>query len=58
MFNIAADGRFSIKGNKLTITSPGGLSETFAYRLERELSCDHWYKYLYLTDKNGNESKL
>jgi len=58
MFNSDADGRFSIKGNKITITSPGGLSETFTYRLESELSYDHWYKYLYLTDKNGNESKL
>lgn len=58
MFESDADGKFSIKGNKITITSPGGLSETFTYRLESELIYDHWTNYLYLTDKNGNESKL
>ena len=58
MFDSDADGKFSIKGNKITITSPSGLSETFTYRLESELIYDHWNKYLYLIDKNGNESKL
>ncbi|MCJ7589140.1 MAG: hypothetical protein MUQ00_14750 [Candidatus Aminicenantes bacterium] len=58
MFDSDADGKFSIKGNKITISSPSGLSETFTYRLESELIYDHWNKYLYLTDKNGNETKL
>lgn len=58
MFESDADGKFSIKGNKITITSPGGLSETFTYRVESELIYDHWSNYLYLTDKNGNETKL
>jgi hypothetical protein len=58
LFRSDADGRFAIKGNRITITSPGGLSETFTFRIESELAYTYWHKYLILTDKNGNESRL
>lgn len=58
LFNSDADGRFTIKGNRITITSPGGVSETFTFRVESELAYTYWHQYLYLIDKNGNESKL
>ena len=58
LFSSDADGKFSIKGNLITITSPAGMSETFTFRLESEFEAGSWSKYLYLTDKNGNESRL
>jgi hypothetical protein len=58
MFDSDADGKFSILGNKITIVSPGGLSETFTFRVESELAYDRWTKHLTLLDKNGNESRL
>ena len=58
MFQTDADGKFSVKGNKITISSPTGNSETFTFRIEKESTESFFVKYLYLTDSNGNESKL
>jgi hypothetical protein len=58
MFQSNTEGRFSVKGNKITISSPAGKSETFTFRIEKESTESFFVKYLYLTDKNGNESKL
>jgi hypothetical protein len=58
MFQNDADGKFSVKGNKITISSPTGKSETFTFRIEKESTGSFFVKYLYLTDVNGNETKL
>jgi hypothetical protein len=58
MFQTDAEGKFSVKGNKITISSPNGKSETFTYRIEKESTESFFVKYLYFTDVNGNESKL
>lgn len=58
MFQSDADGKFSVKGDKITISSPNGKSETFTFRIEKESTESFFVKYLYLTDSNGNESKL
>ncbi len=58
MFQSDADGKFSVKGNKITISSPSGKSETFTFRIEKESTESFFVKYLYFTDSNGNESKF
>ena len=58
MFQTDIEGKFSVKGNKITISSPAGKSETFTFRIEKESTGSFFIKYLYLTDSNGNESKL
>jgi len=58
MFQTDAEGKFSVTGNKITISSPNGKSETFTFRIEKESTESFFVKYLYLTDINGNESKL
>jgi len=58
MFQSDEDGKFSVKGNKITISSPTGKSETFTFRIEKESSQSFFVKYLYFTDSNGNVSKF
>ena len=58
MFQSEADGKFSVKGNKITISSPTGQSETFTFRIEKESSQSFFVKYLYFTDSNGIVSKF
>jgi hypothetical protein len=58
MFQSEADGKFSVKGNKITISSPTGKSETFTFRIEKESSQSFFVKYIYFTDSNGNVTKF
>ena len=51
-------GKYSVKGNKLSITDAAGKTTSYNFKLESKFEYGSWHRELTLYDVNGKETTL